>query len=297
MVQMKKTTIALTLLLCSLMLLIPFHAALSKPPTTTQSTPLFDARINQVTAQYHTNPSYTYLGQEDPYTIQITSRNLITTHHITQLQETTPQLPNASPLSQQKWTLLLKHSHSLLHHLNSVYRENSQEIKTFIDHYTTLDATQQLTELNQMLSDLSLTDLQELTNTQVLEQPAQNTNITSGAICNITSGAICQITTQPICGLTLQPLCALITMTPPCITLMGFRCPTAGFKCNPPTTGTICQIWTKLGPVVKSLFLVLIAAVILFLPAVLLVTILAPQFCSNIQERITTRFNCTETLS
>ncbi|MBU0497630.1 MAG: hypothetical protein KKC68_07230 [Candidatus Thermoplasmatota archaeon] len=293
---MKSTTILITIGLCTLLVLIPLTPVISMQ-THTQSqpvNPLFFTRISRLTTQQQIS-SYatTYLGKDATITLPIYSRTLITSDLIWHLQNQPPHLQTQQPQLQQKLDTLLTLAPSLLEYLNTYYRENTAEID---QHLTQL---QQMTpdELHQYLiehlTELPIHDLTDLSKTQTPQIQPQN-NITSGFICNITSGTLCSITTQPICGLTLQPLCALITMTPPCLTLMGIRCPTTGLKCNPPTTGIFCQLWTKLGPILKSLLLILLATIILFIPVILLVTVLAPQFCTDIQERITIRFNCTE---
>jgi hypothetical protein len=140
------------------------------------------------------------------------------------------------------------------------------------------------------LDELPINDLKTIQKSQPDIQYTQN--ITSGIICNITSGSICSITSQPICALTLHPICTLITMTPMCNTMMGIRCPTAGIKCVPPTTGALCLFLKNLGPIFKALLIITIIGIILFLPAIALITIFAPDTCTNLKNRITAWFNC-----
>jgi hypothetical protein len=289
---MKSPTLLITICLGILLLLLPLTPAINihTIQTTHPNSPLFNTRISRLTSPNNINRYSTYIGQYTALSIPIPSRALITTELITQLSEKAQTLIKPDPDLQHKWTIILDLLPSLLDQLNSYYRENQGDLQPLLSQYRTMDSTTLEKLLCDQLQEIPLDDLQQLK----ISQPSttQYQNFTSGIICNITSGSICSITSQPICALTLHPICTLITMTPPCNTMMGIRCPTAGLKCVPPTTGALCLFLRNLGPIFKALFIITIIGLIIFLPAIAIVTILAPDVCTNLKNRLTVWFNC-----
>ena len=291
---MKLSSIILTIGLGLILTLLPLTPAINIHTIHSIQTenPLFNTRISRLTQPYKSIGYSSYIGQDTTNTLPIPTRTLITYDLISRLQTTAPTLPSSDQGLQQKWQTVLQLLPTLIEQLNNAYREDINEIQTLLSRIKTMDSSSLKQLLFNELNHLKMDDLHSLkTETQSTSKQI-NQNITSGIICNITSGTICSITTQPVCALTLQPLCAFITMTPPCLTLMGIRCPTAGLKCNAPTTGTLCQLWGKIGPIIKSILIILLIGLVLFLPVILLVTIFAPDICTNIQNRITVWLNC-----
>ena len=147
----------------------------------------------------------------------------------------------------------------------------------------------------ELVSSLDVTTLTTASSTSRVSD--QRGNLTTGPICNITSGQICQITTQPICLITTQPIC-FITKGVVCWTIIGPICPTTGIKCHTPTARPLlCSIIAASGKILKTLILVLLLAMVIFVPlailSLVLITVFNPERCEEIRGRITTWFNCT----
>jgi hypothetical protein len=291
---MKLSSIILTLGLGLVLILLPLTPAINIHTISSSQpeNPLFNTRISRLTRSYESIGYSSYIGQHTTNTLPIPTRTLITHNLISQLQKIAPTLPTSDQELQQKWHTLLQLFPTLIEQLNNVYRENIKDIQTHLSRIKTMDSSSLEQLLFEELNHLKMDDLQHLKTETQSTSTQINQNLTSGIICNITSGTICSITTQPVCALTLQPLCAFITVTPPCLTLMGIRCPTAGLKCNTPTSGTLCQLWGTIGPIIKSILIIVLIGLLLFLPVILLVTIFAPDICTNIQNRITVWLNC-----
>ena len=285
----------ITLGLSLTILLLPLTPAITiqTVQNTHPNNPLFNTRITRITSPYQPSQYRNYIGQNTQTSIPVPSRVLITSDNIDYLIQNTQKLPNANPNIQHKWIIILDLLSSLTQQLNSYYRENKHEINQLLTKYRQMNPSTLEELLYTHLEQIPINDLKTIQNSQPNIQHTQN--ITSGIICNITSGSICSITSQPICALTLHPICTLITMTPMCNTMMGIRCPTAGIKCVPPTTGVLCLFLKNLGPIFKALLVITIIGILLFLPAIALITLFAPDTCTNLKNRITACFNCSTT--
>ena len=290
---MKLSTFIITIGLGILLILLPLTPAINTytTHTTNSNNPLFTTRITRLTTSYSKAYQPSYIGQYSTTTIPIPSRRIITPDLINQLQQQAAHLQNTDSETQAKWTLILDMLPQLLDQLNNYYRENNGEIKNLLTKFNNMDKETLTQQFFDQLHQIKIDELYNLQNLQTTI-PQKTTNITSGLLCNITSGSICSITSQPICALTLHPICTLITMTPMCNTMMGLRCPTAGIKCVPPTTGALCLFLANLGPILKALLLITVIGFILFLPALVLVTIFVPDICSNLKNRVTIWLNC-----
>ncbi len=289
---MKLLKLLITLGLSLSILLLPLTPAinLQTVQNTPHDTPLFYTRITRLTSPYQPSQYRNYIGQNTQTSIPVPSRVVITPDNIEYLIQNAQKLPNSNPNTQHKWTTILDLLPSISQQLNTYYRENQHEINQLLTKYRKMDPSTLEELLYTHLKQIQINDLKTIQNAQPNIHHTQN--ITSGIICNITSGSICSITSQPICALTLHPICTLITMTPMCNTMMGIRCPTAGIKCVPPTTGALCLFLKNLGPIFKALLIITIIGILLFLPAIAVITLFAPDTCTNLKNRITVWFNC-----
>jgi hypothetical protein len=182
-----------------------------------------------------------------------------------------------------------------LDEINRIIRQDYTEFQTLINTYSALSEQEATNQFLEKIRTINFQDLTNVSNIQISETPTKS--ITSGLLCNITSGQFCQITSQSICQITTQPICSL-TKGFFCWTIYGPICPTTGVKCHPPTTRPIpCSIFAVTGKILKTIIIVLLLAVVIFVPlaivSLVLVTIFNPERCEQTHQQITTWFNCT----
>ncbi len=294
---MKKVIVAFCIIVACILILTSFNPVIgffSVKNSQNKDSPLFTVRIQRVQNLRTSSLTSQYLGKHAPIDIILPTRHIIKQDMLRELSKVDIQ-KKIGPIDSDilnKWYFVLQVAENNLATINKILREESVELRKLIEKYLQLSDDE--------LKQVFLAHLQEL-NTQEynflsLYTPNPNSetsNITSGFFCNITKGPVCRFTSQPICNLTSQPICDLITLMPPCLTLMGLRCPTAGLKCNAPTAGKICEFLIQLGPFLKAVAIILIIAFILFIPVIVIASVLNANVCTKIRDQITYMFNCT----
>jgi hypothetical protein len=263
------------------------------------NSPLYHLRLENVLNQKK-NPSYSssFLGKGNPAEIPIPTREVITMELLDQLSTDAVKEKVSSMgggLGKQ-WDTMLAIARSNLAELNSIIRQDSMGFQGLVNSYYKM-SKQDVQGL--FLEQMKALDVQGLKNASVTQGSYEpQRNITSGPICNITSGQLCQITSQPICKITTQPICLVVTKGVFCWTVLGPLCPTAGIKCNPPTTHPkLCDFFTHAGKLLKAILTVLLAAAVVLIPlaviSLALITAVNPDRCAQIHDKITSWFNCT----
>jgi hypothetical protein len=299
---MKKKTALISIGVATIFLLVSFtsavgfHAVNSSQQNT--NSPLFHNRLGNIIRQ-DTNPSLSssYIGKDKQIEIPLPIREVLTEEMMNQLssKDVTEKIRLLNSGQLQKWDIILTIAQNNLPEINRMIRQDYTEFQTLVNEYYSL-SEQEAKEL--FLDSIRAVDLQELKqvdSTPISNEPARN--ITSGPLCNITSGQFCQITTQPICKITTQPICS-ITKGFMCWTIFGPICPTTGIKCHPPTSRPkICSFFVSAGKILKTIIILLLLATVIFVPlaivTLVLITVFNPERCNQMQERITTWFNCT----
>ena len=294
---MRKVIIPLSLLVVCIVVFTSFNPVIgffSMKNSECSNSPLFATRIQRVKNLQSSSLTSQFLGKNAPVDIFLPPRYIIKKDMLGGLSEVNIQkkFGNLDHIALDKWHFALQIAENNVPALNRMIREDSVQIRNLIQKYLELPENELQQVFLSKLNEINLQDYGALSSLSPKIVKSETTNITTGPICNITSGPICSITSQPICDLTSQPICNLITITPPCLTLMGIRCPTAGLKCNAPTTGTICELFSKLGPLLKAIAVILIIALILFIPVIILVSILNVNACTEFRNKITYMFNC-----
>lgn len=296
---MKKIIVTFSIVLACILILTSFNPVIgyfSMKNSRNKNSPLFTVRIQRVQNLQTSTLTSKYLGKHTLINIVFPTRYIIKNDMLRELSEIEIQkkigIVDNDVLN--KWNFVLQVTENNLVAINKILREESVELRNLIEEYLKLSDDELKQVFLNNLNGLNLHEYSVLPIYSPKKFNSRTTNITSGFFCNITTGPICSITTQPICELTSQPICDLITILPPCLTLMGLRCPSVGLKCNsPPTTGKICDILTQLGPLLKAVAIIVIIALILFIPIIMIVSVLNTNACSNIRDQITYVFNCT----
>lgn len=294
---MRKVIIPLSFFIVCIVVFASFNPVIgffSMKNSECSNSPLFATRIQRVQNLQPSSLTSQFLGKNAPVDIFLPPRYIIKKDMLGGLSKVNIQkkFGNLDHIVLDKWHFALQLAENNLPALNRMIREDSVQIRNLIQKYLDLPENELQQVFLSKLNEINLQDYGALSSLSPTIFKVDTTNITTGPICNITSGPICSITSQPICDLTSQPICNLITITPPCLTLMGIRCPTAGLKCNTPTTGTICEFFSKLGPLLKAIAVILIIALIIFIPVVILVSILNVDACTEFRNKITYMFNC-----
>ena len=295
---MKKLIVILSIVIACTVVLTSFNPVVgffSSNNSVVKGSPLFSVRTQRVQNLQTSSLTPQYIGKDLPIDILLPTRNVIQEDTLRELSKIDVQnkIGNIDQEILNKWQLVLMLAENNLQEINKIIREENVELMDLIEKYQKLTEDELKQEFLTNLNNINLQNEIIVKASSTKTNNAGNANITSGILCNLTSGPICKLTSQPICQLTSQPICDFITILPPCLTLMGLRCPSAGFKCNLPTSGTICKILTKLGPILKTIAIILIIAIIIFIPVIVLVSILNTETCTNIRDQITYLFNCT----
>jgi hypothetical protein len=261
------------------------------------NSPLYSLRLGKlINPEKSSSLSPIYIGKDKDVEIPLPTRELLTGDILSQLSSDKIReqiLLGGSDLT-SKWENILSIGKNNLDEMNSIIRQDYSEFQSLVAQYCTLSTQQAKDQFFEMIREFDTEELKDIPTTPILYDRG---NITSGPLCNITSGQFCQITTQPICQITTQPICS-ITKGFVCWTIFGPLCPTAGIKCHPPTSRPkLCSFFATAGKILKSLVLILILAAVIFVPlgllTLVLVTVLNPDRCTQIHDRITTWFNCT----
>lgn len=300
---MKKKTALVSLGIAVIFLSVSFTSVVGFQAMTssqeTSNSPLYHLRLESVINQKK-NPSYfsSFLGKGNPAEIPLPSREVLTEELLDQLS-TEPVREKVRSLCSNlgdQWDTMLAIARSNLQELNTIIREDFTGFQRLVDSYYKMP---KLDVQGLFLEQMKTFDAQGLKNISVTQKSYEpQGNITSGPICNITSGPFCQITTQPICKLTTQPVC-LVTKGFFCVlTVWGPSCPTVGIKCNPPTTHPkLCDFFAHAGNLLKAILMVLLLAAVIFIPfaaiTLAFITVVNPDRCTQIHEKITMWFNCT----
>ncbi len=294
---MRKVIIPLSLLVVCIVVFASFNPVIgffSMKNSECSNSPLFAIRIQRVQSLQPSSLTSQFLGKNATVDIFLPPRHIIKKDMLWELSKVNVQkkFGNLDHIVLDKWHFALQIAENNLPVINRMIREDSVQIRNLIQKYLQLPENELQQVFLSKLNEINLQDYGVLSFLSPTIVTGETANITTGPICNITSGPICSITSQPICDLTSQPICSLITLTPPCLTLMGLRCPTAGLKCDTPTTGVICGFLSKLGPLLKAIAVILVIALILFIPAIILVSILNVDACTEFRNKITYMFNC-----
>jgi len=294
---MKKVIVTLCIIIACILILTSFNPVIgffSLKNYRNEDSPLFTVRIQRVQKIEPSSLTTQYIGKDEPIDVILPTRYMIQQNMLKELSNVDIQkkIGNANQEILNTWHFVLQVAENNLATINEILREASVEFRNLIEKYLKL-ADDELKQV--FLTNLNELTLQEYTFLSIYspQMYTDTTNITSGFFCNITTGPVCRFTSQPICELTSQPICDLITLMPPCLTLMGLRCPSAGLKCNSPTTGKICEFLIQLGPLLKAIAIILIIALILFIPLIIIISVLNANACANIRDQITYVFNCT----
>jgi hypothetical protein len=300
--NMKKKTVLISIGIATLFLLVSFtsavgfHAVNSSQQNT--NSPLFHNRLGNIIRQ-DTNPSLSpsYIGKDKQIEIPLPIREVLTEEMMNQLssKDVTEKISLLDSDSRQKWDTILTIAQNNLPEINRMIRQDYAEFQTLITEYYSLSEQEAKDRFLENIRALDLQELKQADSIPLSSKPAGN--ITSGPLCNITSGQFCQITTQPICKITTQPICS-ITKGFMCWTIFGPICPTTGIKCHPPTSRPkLCSFFVSAGKILKTIIILLLLATVIFVPlaivTLVLITVFNPARCNQMQERITTWFNCT----
>jgi len=299
---MKKKTaifslcIAVIFLLVSLTSVVGFQAVNSSQGNS--NSPLYHLRLATITNQKkNPSPFSSYLGKGNPIEIPLPTREVLTEEILDQLstEEVKEKVRLVNGDLEKNWESILAIARSNLVELNKIIRQDFSGFQALVSEYYAM-SNQEAQGL--FLEQMRAFDVQGLDGISAVQTPYEpRGNITTGPICNITSGQICQITTQPICEMTTQPICS-VTKGFFCWTVFGPLCKTVGIKCHPPTSHPkLCSFFQNAGKILKAIILLLILAATIFIPFAVLtltfITVVNPQRCTQIHERITVWFNCT----
>jgi len=287
--------IATILFMVSFTSAVGFHAVNSSQKNT--NSPLFHHRLGNIINQGK-NPSLSplYIGKDKQIEIPLPIREVLTKEMVNQLssEEVTEKVRLLNSDLLQKWDIILAIAKNNLAEINRIIRQDYTEFQTLITEYYALSEQEAEDQFLVNIRALDLQELKQADSTPTPDEPAGN--ITSGPLCNITSGQFCQITTQPICKITTQPICS-ITKGFMCWTIFGPICPTTGIKCHPPTSRPkLCSFFMTAGKILKTIIILLLLAAVIFVPlailTLVLITVLNPERCNQMHERITVWFNC-----
>jgi hypothetical protein len=275
---------------------VAFQAVRSTPQATTS--PLFQGRLHRIITNEQTfSLSRSYLGKNIPIDIPLPSRDILTKETLDQLLSPTitAYLRALDPAILQTWDNILTIAQNNILEINKIIRQEYTTYQQLFTEFSDLSTEQATTLFLENIRSVDLSDDYVYPAGAASQLPIQN--ITSGFFCNITSGQFCQITSQPICQITTQPICSL-TKGFFCWTIYGPICPTTGIKCHPPTSRpTLCSIFAAAGKLLKTVLVVLLLAVVIFVPlgilSLAIITVFAPDRCEQIHERVTIWFNCT----
>jgi len=298
----KKKTVICCIGVAAICLLVSFTSAVGFQAVSSSQrnndSPLYNLRLgNIINPEQYTTLSSLYIGKDKPIEIPLPTRELLSEDVMNQLSST--EIKNKICLVDsglvQKWENILSIAKNFRTEINSMIRQDYSEFQSLITKYYSLSAQEAKAEFYKMIQEI---DTQEALNDD-LSSTIQGTpgNITSGFFCNITSGQFCQITSQPLCKFTTQPICS-ITKGFVCWTIFGPICPSVGIKCHPPTSRpTLCSIFASASKFLKLLVITLILAAVIFVPlgilSLVFITVVNPDRCTQIHNRITTWFNCT----
>jgi len=265
---------------------------------TTTLSPLFRLRLeNTIHQNENLVFSSEYIGKDKPVQIPLPTREILTEEILDHLSNhnVKEHVRLLNTELSQKWDALLAVVRNNLGEINKIIRQDYTEYQTYFSRYSQLSNQEAQNQFNDMIKDLDLQSLEQNTPTNL--DGSYLGNITTRPLCNLTSGLFCQITSQPICQITTQPICSL-TKGFFCWTIYGPICPTTGIKCHPPTSRpTLCSIFVTAGKILKSIILVLLLAMVIFVPIAILslvfITVSNQDRCEQIHEQITLWFNCT----
>ena len=267
---MRKVNISISLLVAFILIFTSINPVIgffSVKNSEYSNSPLFTVRIQHAQNLQPSSLTSQFLGKNAPIGISLPPRYIIKKDILLELSKVDVQkkFGNLDQTALDKWHFALQVAENNLAVINKMIREDSVQIGNLIQEYLQFSENELQQVFLSKLNEINLQDNGVLSPLSPKIFKGKTTNFTSGPICNITSGPICSITTQPICDLTSQPICELITLLPPCLTLMGLRCPSAGLKCNAPTAGKICKFLIQLGPLLKLIAIILIIALIIFI--------------------------------
>lgn len=283
------------MILVSLTTVVGYQAA--QEGMKASSSPLFHLRLDTIINQDATALSTGYLGKDKACDIPLPTREIVTDALLDQLstEEVKEKVRSLDNTLGETWEVLLSVARGNLASINCAIRQEYLDYQTQVSEFYDMSLQDVHAHFLELVSSLDIGMLATGTTTPHVSD--QRGNLTTGPICNITSGQICQITTQPICLITTQPIC-FITKGVLCWTIIGPICPTTGLKCHTPTARPLlCSIIAASGKILKTLILVLLLAIVIFVPlailSLVLITVFNPERCEQIRGRITTWFNCT----
>jgi hypothetical protein len=298
---LKKKTMIFSIGVATIFVMVSFTSAVGfqmvNSSQKNQNSPLYSLRLGKlINPEKSSSLSPKYIGKDKRVEIPLPTRELLTENIMNQLSSDSIKgqiLSRGSDLV-SKWENILSIGKNNLDEINSIIRQDYSEFQSLVSQYSTLSSQQAKDQFFDMIREF---ETEELSTTPTTPNLSNRGNITSGPLCNITSGQFCQITTQPICQITTQPICS-ITKGFFCWTVYGPICPTTGIKCHPPTSRPkLCSFFATAGKILKSLVLILLLAAVIFVPlgllTLILITVLNPDRCTQIHNRITTWFNCT----
>ncbi|KYK22963.1 hypothetical protein AYK25_06905 [Thermoplasmatales archaeon SM1-50] len=300
--SMKKKTVIVSIWVAIIFLLVSFTSTVAfqsiKSSTYDINSPLFYNRLKSI-VDHENTPSFLsmYVGKNKPIEFPLPIREMLTDDILKKLssEEIKEQIRFLNDDTLERWDSILSIAKNNLVELNKIIRQDYSDYQRL---FAKLYSLPQQDAKDMFVEKILSLDFQYFQQKNAAKTSnARPSNITTGPICNITSGWFCQITSQPICQITTQPIC-LVTKGFFCWTIFGPLCKTTGIKCNPPTSRpTLCSIFATAGKILKTIIIILLLAMVIFVPLAILtlmfITVFNPERCDQIKQEITLRFNCT----